>query len=261
MARRTGTGIDFTGSMGDFSAYRMRGVDGIIIRSKGGASKETIKTSKAFEGLRKHMSEFGGRSTAAKWIAQMIHPLKALADYNIHGPLNSLMKPIQEADTKSEMGKRKIMLTSDPRILEGFSLNRQTILESIVRSPIICNVSRETLSAEVIIPALTPDINFKPHPKYPVYSFQIVLGLVPDLSYSKNTYFQHAFVAAQTLPVLAESKWFSTLQGSEAQKFELKHSAVTRSEDYTVILSVGIRYGSVLGPEKIEQVKYAGAAK
>src|SRR5687767_13932272 len=124
-------GIEFVGSLGDFSAFRMRGVEGIVVRRKGGASKETIKTSKSFEKLRRNMSEFGGRSTAAKWICQMMHPLKALADYNINGPLNALMKAIQEADTESDIGKRKVLLTTDPRVLEGFSLNRQTIFDSI----------------------------------------------------------------------------------------------------------------------------------
>ncbi len=35
----------FTGSLGNYSAYTMRGHDGIILRTKGGASKNRIKNA------------------------------------------------------------------------------------------------------------------------------------------------------------------------------------------------------------------------
>ena len=36
-------GIEFTGSIGKFTAYGMRGVDGIIVRKKGASSKKQIR--------------------------------------------------------------------------------------------------------------------------------------------------------------------------------------------------------------------------
>ena len=254
-------GIEFTGPLGNHSAYRMKGVEGIVFRTKGGPTAKQIKKGKNFAGTRKTMSEFSGRSATSKWIMHMLQPLKALADYNIAGPLNGLVRPVQEMDTANAVGKRHVHLTKNPGILDGFSLNQNTILETIVRAPITCNMSRETLSAEVTIPALIPDINFKPHPKHQLYSFQVVLGVVPDMYHSTSQYYARSLSLEQVQPVLAESNWFSSQNGSEALKLVLKHNAVPRDKGFTLMLSVGIRYGMILGPDKIQQVKYAGAAK
>ena len=74
----------------------MKGSDKIILRTKGGASKEKIKKGKEFATTRRLNSEFGGRAVASKYIMRSLFPLKALADYNIAGPLNALIKPIQD---------------------------------------------------------------------------------------------------------------------------------------------------------------------
>ncbi len=67
MLKLTGS-ILFTGSMDNFSAYTMQGYDGIILRKKGGASKEKIKTGRNFYLTRKHNAEFGASSQAGKSI-------------------------------------------------------------------------------------------------------------------------------------------------------------------------------------------------
>ena len=50
----------FTGKLDMLSAYRMRGVDKIVVRRKGGPSREKIKTGASFANTRRTMSEFGG---------------------------------------------------------------------------------------------------------------------------------------------------------------------------------------------------------
>lgn len=150
MARLT-PGIHFTGSLGNLSAYKMRGVDRIVLRTEGGASKEKIKTSPSFENTRRVNAEFSGRTIASKWIMRMLWPQKAVADYNIAGPLNALMKPVQKLDTASDFGKRHVLLSKKLSILEGFSFNRHTLFESVVRAPLSCAITKEMLNAEVDI--------------------------------------------------------------------------------------------------------------
>jgi hypothetical protein len=254
-------GINFTGSLGNLSAYKMRGSDEIILRKKGGATKRRIKNDREFELTRRNNVEFSGRSTASKYLMRMLHPLKALSDYNIAGPLNALMKPIQELDTTSAFGERHVILSKNPGIVEGFSLNRQTLFESIVRAPITCSISRETLSAEVVIPALMPDINFKPRAQYPMYSFQVALGIVPDLFFSTGGYQPSHPDFAKLSPYFQASAWLPTLRGAEATTISLQLTTVLPNNDFTTMLSIGIRYGGVTGLGLIEQVKYAGAAK
>ena len=74
-------------------------MDGIIVRKKGGASKKRIKKDPEFFQTRLLNSEFGGRSAASKRIMKVLLPLKPLADYNIAGPLNALLRaPIGRPD-------------------------------------------------------------------------------------------------------------------------------------------------------------------
>ena len=43
------SGLGFTGSLHNISAYKRRDMDTIIIRSKGGSSKKMIKSDSSFE--------------------------------------------------------------------------------------------------------------------------------------------------------------------------------------------------------------------
>lgn len=178
--------ILFTGSLQKLSAYKMRGSDKIIIRKKGGPTKKQIKHSPHFDLTRRNNKEFGGRAKAAQHIKRILHPLLFLADYNITGPLNALLQPIQQMDTGSDWGKRNILLTKNPRLLEGFTLNRRYYFESIVRTPVSCTIQKEEVIVD--LPALIPGINFMVPGNYSWYQFIAVAGLVPDLFYTDHGY-------------------------------------------------------------------------
>ncbi len=78
--------LSFTGSLGNLSAYKMRGVEGTVVRIKGGATKKKIKEPPVFERTRELNAEFGGRATGSKWMMQAMWPQKALADFNPKTP-------------------------------------------------------------------------------------------------------------------------------------------------------------------------------
>jgi len=250
----------FNGSVGNLSFYKMRGVDQPIVRTKGGASKQKIKTHPNFETTRLINAEFGGRSTASKWIMRMMWPLKALADHNIAGPLNALMKPVQAMDTNSKYGERHIELSRFPSILEGFSLNRKTNFDSIVRSHVGCSLSRENLQARVDIPALIPAINLHTPKTHPWYAFTIAFGLIPDLYYSPHQYApinEYAGIA----PVVAMTDWYPLLEGSPVTSLEIKYPILPPDEQFSLIISIGIRFGMMRSATLIDQVPYVGAAR
>src|SRR5258705_12505726 len=87
------TGLGFTGSLHNISAYKRRDMDNIICL-KGGPSKRMSKSKPSLDLTRGNNKEFGGRSTASKWIMRILYPLKPLSDYHISGPLNSTLKPV-----------------------------------------------------------------------------------------------------------------------------------------------------------------------
>ena len=213
-------GLSFTGPLGKVSAYKRSDSDKTFLRSKGGASKAKIKSHPNFEKTRWLNAEFGGRSRSSKWIMRMLWPQKQLADYNIAGVINALLKPIQALDTVSEYGQRSILLTKNPGLLQGFSLNRKNSVDNIVRQPITWELSKDTLTANINIPELVPGINFYAPGIYPMYSFIASLGVVPDLVYSPHGYLPNPDVDP-LYPIIKETSWHPVLSGSAAETLEL----------------------------------------
>src|SRR5438105_15373191 len=103
--------FDFTGPLGNVSAYKMRGVERTILRTPGGQSREKIKNHPNFRVTRLNNFEFGGCSLAAKLIRKMLWPQQSVADYNISGPLTALVKPIQAMDMENGLGNRNIIFS------------------------------------------------------------------------------------------------------------------------------------------------------
>jgi hypothetical protein len=255
--------FSFTGRLGNISAYKMKGSDKIILRTQGGATKNKIKKSPAFEKTRRINAEFGGRSTASKYLLHTLAQLKSLADYNIAGPLNALIKPIQIMDTEAEWGQRGVHFTKKPKLLEGFNLNRRNPFDSIVRNPVSYVLSREELSGRIDIPRLIPGINFfTPPGHYPYYSFVAALGVIPDLFFSKFGYEPQPGLKPYSKTVYSD--WYPVLNGSPVLSLEtglvIPGTSVPGSS-WILMLSVGIRFGTVSGNNEVVPAKYAGAAK
>jgi len=261
---KLGANFDFTGSIGNISAYKMRGVEGTVLRKKGGASKEKVKTSPGMEGTRRGNSEFGGRAAAGKWIRTMLHQQLPMAGYNVTGAINALMTPIQKLDTAHSHGQRDVLISKNPWLLEGFSLNKEKGFDSFIRNPLTWSVSREALSARIELPALLPGINLLATDKFPMYSIIASLGIVPDFFYTEHGFLpssrdyttHHVGVMSSV-----DTGWHPTLQGSPAMPLELKLSAVPPDQSFSLLLSIGIRFGAMINANTVQQVKHEGAAK
>lgn len=256
--------IELTGSLAGLSFYKRWDLDKIIVRRKGGASKQKVKEANSMAGTRRVNDEFGGRATASKFILAGLNQLKPMADYNIAGGLNQLLRPVQLMDQISSLGTRSVCLSKAPGLLEGFSLNRKNSFDSIIRNPLTYSLSRNEANATITIPALIPGINFfVPPGRYPLYSFIVAACVVPDLYYSDNGYqpanpsqrFDAQYVYSGWHPVSGASSQL-TLETTIGLPANLPLPA-----DATLMLSIGIRFGMPGANGSIEQVKYAGAAK
>ena len=252
-----------TGAVGNLSFYKRWDIDKPLVRTPGGATKEQIKTSPKFARTRELNAEFGGRATASQWIMHACWPLKALADYNIAGPVNTQIKPVQSLDTESLRGRRNIILSANPRLLEGFSFNRRTTFDSVIRTPLSAVVNRETLSARVDIPALLPGINFyKPEmqPDCPMFGVVALLGLVPDLFFSEHGY-KSANGYVQHMHKQATTPWFPMLKGADATTLEIELGMVPPDQSFSLVLGIGVRFGTMIDAGTVQQVKRTGVAK
>ena len=249
--------IQITGSLSNLSFYKMRGSDKIIVRKKGGPTRKQVKKSPKFENTRRNNREFGGRSQAVAYIKEALWPMLFLADYNIVGPLNALLKPIQLLDITSGWGKRNILISKNPRLLEGFPLNRRYLLESIVRAPF--NYSLQDQQAIIDIPELIPGINFMSPVGYPVYQFIAVARLVPDIIY-KNDIWGYRPIGERYRGNDASTDWLPVNTRTAATPLIINNLPAEKPEGYSMLIALGISFGTLKGTT-IEPVKYVGAGR
>jgi hypothetical protein len=126
-----------------------------------------------------------------------------------------------------------------------------------------CSVDRETLSARVNIPALLPGINFyKPEkqPDCPMFSVMAILGLVPDLFFSEHGYKPTKEYWLNTYKQ-AETSWYPMLKGANATTLEMKLDIVPPDQSFSLVLGVGVRFGTMTDATTVQQVKRTGVAK
>lgn len=254
------TPLTFTGALGDLSAYTMRGVDSIILRRKGGASKDKIKKSPAFALTRLNNAEFSGRARGSKYLMRALQFIKPLADYNIAGPLNAILKPVQEADHSSELGKRSVFLSRMPHVIDGFSLNQKTRLETVLRCSLQVKVNKETGHVSVNLPELIPGINLV-IPAYRQY-FQILLsvGLVPDLILGDAGYMPVVEGSDGYIPVLQTTPWFPANGTVSPSQLEITLES-PMIEHATLVVALGICFGDLQPDGRMAQVRHAGHAR
>jgi hypothetical protein len=248
----------FTGPLGNLSAYKMRGSDKIILRRKGGASADKIKNDPVFENTRRGNSEFSGRSAATKWLRWALFDHIHVADYRFMGTLNGLLKPIQEMDTASAWGTRNVYLSKNPQLLEGFTLNQRDVLESFVRAPLSCTLSRDEVRGSVSIPDLYAGINFFCRLPHPYFRITASLGMVPDLQYTENGYIPMA-TGLPVKPETISTEWFAVGEPFESTTLEVYCDQAV-PEHVTLILTVGIHFGAPSAMGKLQPVR-AGAAR
>ncbi len=254
------SGFDFNGSIGELSFYKLSGTGKVVVRRKGGPSKQTVRKSKNFENTRRNNAEFGGRAKMSRWIMQSFWPLKAVADYNIAGPINSMISPVQRQEA-GEWGKRPIRLSKSPETLSGFSLNRERIFETILRTPVEVTLSKESCSAELKLPAIKPGINFHPNNRYPFYSFEITLGVVPDLHLVRGVYQPVSSQWTAKFCSSVKTAWVPVNEATTESIHAISLEGMEQLTDFTLIVAIGIRFGTPSVKNEIDQVRHAGSAK
>jgi hypothetical protein len=254
----------FTGKLDMLSAYRMRGVDKIVVRRKGGPSADKVKKSPSFENTRRTMSEFGGCSRHGSYVRMAMLQLRRLSDYNFGSDINSIMRQVQLRDGTSEWGRRSITLSEHTRLLEGFStMYKAPSFDSIVRTPVYYTMDRANRSARLEIPELMRDINYFPQNNHAMFRLTATLGIVPDVTFdvAAKEYLPPAWYDPSYYSIDISTDWNPSLGGMESTVLTLAMDALPPDNRWTLMLSIGIEYGAFREGGKIDEVKRFGAAK
>jgi hypothetical protein len=250
--------IPLVGKVDNLSAYKMKGIEDIVIRRRGGASKNKIQTSPTFERTRENYTEFGGVAKAASNVRWALAYVRHLADHNITPILNALCKIIQLRDTVRPRGQRTILFSQCRFLLEGFNLNKHHPFDSVVRYPVHCSINRETGTAVVQLPNLLPGVNMILPWKYPMFRFIVAMGVIDDREYN----YEHPAPSAATCVLPLYTEWQMAQQIYAGDSIELKlNDTKPLTDAQTIVVSVGIEMGMPMSTELICPVKYAGCAK
>lgn len=251
-------GLQFTGSIGNISAYKLKDTGKIIIRTKGGPTKEQVKKGKNFERTRENNMEMGGRSRAAKWIRHAMGSVSEVTNLHISNALQPVITTVQKADTESARGQRNIYFSREPQLLPGFSLNTRFGFEQLITSPLKYEIDAAAFSARVQIPELRPGVNLFLPDYAPLLSLVISLGLVPDVVYTARGYAPGDF--SQRLPAEVSTPWLISSARYAAQEVAVALPSASQISG-TLMLCAGIRLGKPGENGSVFQHKYAGAGK
>jgi hypothetical protein len=266
-----------TGSLKNLSFYTRKGSDQLFVRTKGGASKEKIKRNPEFEALRKNNMEFGGCSKMSKQIRFAAFDLTHVADYNLSPVLSSLAKNIQKADMVNPVGERDIRLSAYREMLTGFSFNRNTRFESLLRIPVQATIDRNKQEAVVNIPAfacsfglnlpVSRSLSSSRTPStsgFSLFRISITLGVVTDMQLNvQKTNFEPVHPTLGLGYKTTSTPWYSTQASVPQQQLLLnihEPSAIFTDND-TLALTVAIEFGNLDAFGNPTPIRGAGAGK
>jgi hypothetical protein len=247
MAKLTGD-ILFTGKLHGFTAYKMRGSDAIIIRSKGGPSRKTVLTSRRYVNTRRNNSEFANYTRAARAVRHALRPLWRIADHNLQPALTAVCRKILLQDKIHAWGERQVQFSLYPHLLEGYNFSRRNSFDSVLPVPLTYTTDTQTCAARISVPALLPGVNLLLPGNFAFYRLVFAFSILPD----------HPDARYQPPVADIRSAWTTARTGMPAQEYNLQ-LATTQSlpENGSLVIGVGIEQG-VNGEDA---VKYAGAGK
>jgi len=254
-----------TGGIKGVSFYSQRENDKVIMRTKGGANKDTITNSPKFEKLRKNQKEFSGCAGFGSLTRYAFGGLHRLADYNLTPVLIGMGKNLMKLDTSSETGRRNLKLTAYKKALEGFNFNRNYPFNSVLRVAPQWELDRETLKAVVHVPAINTDIELQNLQKLPFFRLIVAIGTISDMAYNPTVDEYEPLVEGlhgHSAVLTGEWQTTQTTLPEQTMTVQMHPTEVAEMTDsVTVLLSMAVEFGNVGFTDEPVAVKYAGCGK
>jgi hypothetical protein len=251
-------GFDFTGKMGNLSAYKRKDMDEVILRRKGGPSKKRVKEDPRLARTRENSTEFAACTKMTAGIRGAAHLVRHLGDTWFTGALNALSKKIQARDDTSDRGKRSVLLSRARELLTGFNFNMEYPFDQVVRSPAAVTVSREAASASVEIVKLTPGVQLRLPWEGTWFRFIVSVGVVEDVVFDEHGTATGGFLNDRMAYSVTE--WYHAEAGSPEVKMDLQITEGIPASA-TALLMVGVEGGRLSRFGNIEGIPGKGAAK
>lgn len=254
-----------TGNISGMTLYTRCDSDKIIVRSKGGVSREKLKKLPQYESIRNHQKEWSGVTKFSSGLRYSLGGLHRLADFNILPAFNSIINKCVKSEDINLKGKRPVCISTRNYLLEGFSLNRKFVLNNILRVYVNFDIDRNTLRGSVVFPSINTTTDLLNVKKLPFFRLLLSIGTVSDMFFDEliNDYLPLNEALHGASDVFS-SQWYSANTVIESQTLTVQMNATKQlllTDDVSVIMCLGVEFGGVGFTGEPEPVKYSGSGK
>lgn len=147
--------IKIIGTLDDLTFYK--GKEGYIVRTKGGVSKNRIKTDPAFARTRENGAEFGHIAHSGKLLRRsVIGLIEDAKDGRLTSRLMQVMARVKNEDLTSNRGERNVATglatANGKQYLKGFDFNGDAPLDSVL----LTDYSLDTANGEIELVDFSP---------------------------------------------------------------------------------------------------------
>ncbi len=255
------------GGIRGMSFYTIAGSDKVVMRTKGGPTARRLRYGKEFEKVRKHQTEWAACILFSKGLRYALRENYRLADYNVSPVWNGIGKKLFNLDKENAVGERHLRLSVYRDALEGFSLNRNYTFNNVMRAIPQLEVDKEKLTASVQFPRINTGNDLLNVQKLPYFRLIVSMGIISDIICNpEKTYDKYVpeTGAWNGVSYSTTTEWFSANDIIPEQTIHVRFEEgipEERTDRDTVLVSVGIEFGTTAFGGTIEAVKRAGCAR
>lgn len=140
-----------------YRAYRIKGVDKMIIAKKGGPSAEDIKNKPTYEELRNNQKEFAAASMMSKVLRDSLTDgMEEICETYVSGRLTAQFRNLAKYE-EGESGTRPLYLSKHGHYLNGFEFNTTAPYEQIFETKYFIKPGSRKGQVILHFPAFVPE--------------------------------------------------------------------------------------------------------
>ncbi|NWJ51033.1 MAG: hypothetical protein HXX14_09210, partial [Bacteroidetes bacterium] len=234
--------IQFTGSVGNVRSYYDKKLKRYILSTKGGATKELIHNSPAFERTRENMSEFAACSEWASLLRKSFTALIHLIQGSYFSAIVSASKAIQKYDTEHDKGSRSIMLSKAPGLVVGLDFNSYHPFDQVLTHQFTIGFSNDRTTVTLALHDFIPHVHLRWPNRIQAYRFALGIAQIPDYVMKPGErYYEPTVKNLLQRSVCSYTDWYpdSTLLKDIMLSASFVEQALSASGT-TVVVAVGI---------------------
>lgn len=256
-------GINFTGTVGDVTAYQVPGSSKTYLKRKSEISKERMQRDSKFVMTLQNAEEFKACGIAAGRVKRAMGSIAGYrsAGFNIVAKSISMLTTIKDMDPYGDRGQRGIRFSLFKQFLEGFSINDIHRFDSLVTAPLICDINRASGTATIKVPLLEAGLNLKSPWPSPMYRLSFALGTAEDVIFEGG---QFSVDSNNKLPgrhvVITEWHYLQETRPASETTLQLQFPENLK-ENMALLVSAGIEMGVPITSQIIKEQKFQCAGK